>query len=274
MSSRAYSRSYRTYRKRQGRLARKNVRYGGRLQWAAIGRMVPKDKYFDIDQNDQVNSGKKLPNATQSGTYNTLGFGSWVAMMTMNDIPLGSTHSTRDSNSVWVTSLQCKGNIRTKPELLDHGDTATCDQYYRFQIVVDRQCNGASASAVQLLEGTTASDPLWQFKDLEHAPRFWILVDKTLKHPCHCCYSGDAAASGTEIYKMNNETEFNFYHKFKKPLKINFETTITNDGDGTTISNITTNNLFIVIYSRPEVAASSGTQLSSLNMRTRVRFRD
>ncbi len=158
----------------------------------------------------------------------------------LNLIPQGVTESTRVGRKCIIKKINLMGFL-----LLNSGTAQTTDTY-RVMLVLDKQCNGAAATVLGVLE--TADEK--SFNNLSNSNRFTVLknwygsINKT-------------ADIGTNI----NAT--------MKTLKYNKACNIPIEFSSTTgaITEIRSNNLFLIGLT------STGTTLS-ISHNTRVRFSD
>ncbi len=163
-----------------------------------------------------------------------------VLSESLNLIPQGVTESTRVGRKCTIKKINMMGFI-----LLNSG-TAVTGETYRMMLVLDKQCNGAAATVLNVLQ--TADEK--SFNNLATSNRFQVLknwygsINKT-------------ADIGTNINAQIKTFKFN------KSCNLPIEFSATSGAIGT----IQSNNIFLIALS------SVGTSIS-ISHNTRVRFSD
>lgn len=148
---------------------------------------------------------------------------------TLNLVTQGDTASTRDGNVIVISSIEIIGRLAQVPAAA----TVSAPIVYIW-LILDRQCNGnapaATGSALSPLQydGTNACTlrPIpanqWTFKTIKK----WAI-------PLN-------SQAGVSTAFNNVSCDFSYYKKFKNGLEIRF------NGNGGTISDIMSNNLFLL----------------------------
>lgn len=160
----------------------------------------------------------------------------------------GANETNRIGRKIRITSFAWRIHI------IKNSATSTAGDHDMFRIIVgiDRQCNGAQPAVSDILE--TASN-VSSFYNLVNTGRFKILHDKT--HQLNFRSAGGAGGAADTRW---GERGFYYkgYHRLNLPVEY----------DGTTgaITEIRTNNLFILLISHGATCAVGGEGL------TRVRF--
>lgn len=119
----------------------------------------------------------------------------------INKIAQGATELERIGRKVIVKSIHIKGKIQTKnTNVTDNGQTIV-----RIIVFLDKQCNGAIASVLDLLESTT-----WDsFRSLDNSGRFKFLLDRTVvcSAQMNIVPTGDVpqAAGTNKVFRFNTK---------------------------------------------------------------------
>ena len=159
---------------------------------------------------------KKFFDTILAGT--TVGVSGTILSSSLNLIPQGATQNERIGLKCKAVSLHIRGKVS-----LDPTATATdAMDRVRFIVYVDKQANGAAATAANILEATVNIDA---FRNLENTHRFRILADKiytvastasdgttfirssrTIKHNIDCSYQlyFDGATGAITEVRSNN----------------------------------------------------------------------
>ncbi len=106
--------------------------------------------------------------AAQNGT---------IFSSSLNAIPQGVGESERTGRKCTVKQLTIRFHLNANSAVLPG---ATGD-LYRIIVYLDKQTNGAAATAPLILEGNGGAVNLLSFRNLENTARFWTLYDKTHK---------------------------------------------------------------------------------------------
>lgn len=172
---------------------------------------------------------------TSAGTIATNSAG----QATLTAIPTGDGASARSGRRALITSFHVKGYIKLSglyPANTAVDPDGELSDSIRMIFYVDKQCNGAAATAANLL--ATANDHN-SFRNLEYNKRFYILLDKTMT-----ISSGNLTHNGTYILSGDVYKNFSFNKTFKKGLPIVFT------GTGTpAMTNIISNNINVLLIS-------------------------
>ncbi len=174
--------------------------------------------------------------------------GVFVTNGSLCEIPQGVEESERIGRKVVVRTISVKCKMR-----LATSTTATGNNMYRLIFYVDHQCNGATATALDILE----QDDLLSFRNLANRSRFDIIYDETkVMNPTA------AAGNGT----ANDFGEVFHYKEFDMPVNIPLE--FDNSAATGAIATIRSNNigLMLIMQDATEVVNFTGT--------VRLRFTD
>ena len=167
---------------------------------------------------------------------------------TINDIAQGVTEKQRVGRKCVLKSIWVK-YLLSLPEQ-DAQATPVVGDSLRLIVYNDRQCNGATAAVLDVLE--TAD--ILSFKNLANEGRFQILCDKTMS----INYLSLASDGAGVVSQASVEQWYTFYKKLDTPIEFNAATGA--------ITEIRSNNIgFIVI---------SESGICGFNSKWRVRFAD
>ncbi len=167
---------------------------------------------------------------------------------TINIIPQGVTEVQRIGRKCTIRSIMWRGKV-SLPELELEGNPGTPERV-RLILYLDKQCNGATATALGILEAVTPDD----YRNLANSGRFNILMDKNIV----LNYS-TLSHFATNSFSMAGVTRnFSFFKKCAIPIEF----------DSTTgaLTEIRSNNLGLLIVAEDGAA--------SLVSRVRLRFSD
>ncbi len=185
-------------------------------------------KFHDIDIDDAV--------IAQAGTITD----------SINKIAQGTTEVTRIGRKCTIKSI----NWRYDLIMAAATSSSAASDVVRIILYLDKQCNGATATATAILE----SDDYQSFNNLANKSRFRTLMDRT--------YSLNAQAGGgdgtTEDY-AENITHDSFYKKCNIPVEF--------DSTAGAITEIRSNNIGILVLSKVGGIATFTSKL-------RIRFSD
>ncbi len=197
---------------------------------AQLPRAVQELKFHDLDLDDQV-----------------VAMGSQVEVTSLNVIAQGTTESQRIGRRVVIKQIHYRYNI-SLPATATAADTS---DVIRIMIVIDKQCNGAAADDLDILE----SADYQSFNNLSNKKRFTVLFDRTYAVKCHA-----GAGNGTNDGFVNDMQAYEWH----KDCNI----VIEYDNSATTgvITSQRSNNLLWLTASR---VGKGGT-----NGKVRLRFHD
>ncbi len=138
------------------------------------------------------------------------------AFFSLNLVAEGSSSSQRQGQQIKVFQLYMNGTVKI-------GSGAT-DTLIRYMIVLDKQCNGAFPATTALLQDITASDALISPINTNNKYRFQVLYNKL--------------ARLSPEYPSQQLKYFS-----RKQYKIRYS------GSTNSITEVTSNNLFLLIFS-------------------------
>ncbi len=171
-----------------------------------------------------------------------------VITATVNIIAQGNTESTRNGRKCTIKAIQWRYRIGL-PEILNQANPANTDTL-RVIMYLDKQCNGATAATLDLLE--TAD--FQSFRNLANTQRFDFLHDKVYS----LNYTNMAADAAVQFSNSATKRSIQFYKKCNIPLEFN-----SNAG---AIGEIRSNNIGVLLV------GSDGT--CSFESKIRLRFSD
>ncbi len=169
---------------------------------------------------------------------------------TINIIAQGVTESTRVGRKCTIKSMNWNWIIRL-PES-DAQATPAGGDSIRIIVYLDKQCNGAAASATDLLE----TDDFQSYRNLANSGRFVFLMDKMIT----LNYQGMASDGAGVVSQANFAKTGVFFKKCDIPIEYD------NSASDGTLATIRTNNLGVMIV------GLSGTM--TFFSKIRLRFSD
>lgn len=191
-------------------------------------RYKPKGRRNKLEEKrikKTVNEMSYLKKVKQSkyldGTWNITSSTSGTIYGSLATIGQGDGSNNRNGDKIQVTRLEISGevNLPTTSTVADMND------YVRYIVYVDKQCNGANATVAALLEN---ADPA-SFYNPDNMPynnprRFRILFDKTFNLNASC-----AGYNGTNIVSGTVRKPFKFTKDFKLNLQYNGSTGVVSE---------------------------------------------
>ncbi len=172
-------------------------------------------KFFDVTLDDAVVAGSGAGAITDS----------------LNKIPQGVTEKERIGRKCTIKSIWWRYQVSLPGQ--DAGVTPKVGDSLRMILYQDKQCNGATATATDLLETATLQD----FRNLANQGRFIIHMDKVV----NINYGGmasDGAGVVSQAFVQRNAT---FYKKCNIPIEFSATTGA--------ITEIRSNNLGVLLIS-------------------------
>lgn len=164
---------------------------------------------------------------------------------TINQIPVGDGPSGRIGRQIVLTSIQIQYS-------LDIHHTETNVIYFRFMLVLDKQCNGTAATAADVMN----TNALMSYRNLDNAERFVVLVDRTHRYsPSALASAGTLRYSGPGIQ--------NVYRKCNIPIV--YDNSLTTG----VIATMRSNNVLIMCWIQGQQTA-----LNDFKCVGRLRYRD
>lgn len=176
-------------------------------------------KYFDAD-------------------FSVLASNSGTVIPSLNLISEGTDPTERIGRKVVIHSLTVKTQYLYQPasEVSNHSS-----QQVRTIIYIDKQCNGATAAASDVIGG--GSNEYIQFREMTKLGRFRVLCDYTHLYNATAGLSGDV----TPVWPTQR-------HQFNKHLRLKLP--IVFDGPTGAIGEICCNNLGIIHFTRATTSGS------------------
>lgn len=154
--------------------------------------------------------------------------GSVLEAGSLINIAQDTGESDRIGRKCTVKSIHFKGQLI----LPTQADIATASDRYRIIVYHDKQCNGATAAVLDLLQ----TEDIDSFRNLENSGRFVIFYDKT-----QAINASAAAGNGTD----NDTVAVHRHWKFNKTCNLPIEYSNTTGA----ISGIRSNNIGIMVIS-------------------------
>lgn len=189
-------------------------------------------KFHDVDVNDAtISAGGTILNAG-----------------TINIIPQGVTESQRIGRKCTIKSIGWRWRLSLLAQ--DAGATPVSADTVRVIMYLDKQCNGATAAASDLIE----SDDFQSFNNLSNSQRFVTLMDRTVTLNVPNMASDAAGVVSSSNYFVDGT----FFKKCDIPIEFNSTTGA--------IAEIRSNNLGILVI--------GFTGNTVLNSKIRLRFSD
>ncbi len=161
-------------------------------------------------------------------------------------IPQGVTEGERVGRKAFFHSMFVKGVLSLSTSTV----VASAGEVVKISLVLDKQCNGAAATTLSLVD----TDTLLSFNNLANAGRYKTLWSKniTLNHTAAC-------GNGTSNDTVQLKRPFSFFVKMALPIEFD-------DVTGA-ITEIKSNNVFMMTQS-----LVGG--LATIQFHSRVRFTD
>lgn len=156
-------------------------------------------------------------------------------------IQQGTGESQRVGRKIVLRKVLCRGAVN-----LDGTGLNDASDVVRIMLVKDKQTNGAVAAVTDILE----DDQVLSFNKLENKGRFTILKEVIVE-----VNSTAAAYDGTNVVHNIGTKYFSFFHECNIPIEYS--------GNGGTVADLTTNNVFLVAIS------ISGAAYLTTNVRVR-----
>lgn len=205
---------------------------------------------------------RKYYDSEFSGTLTTIG-GDWtgteVDPATLNTlcVPVtGNDINNRIGRKIDVLSIKIRGAI-VWPSQTNQTAADTCSQV-RVILYQDKQTNATQAQGEQLINSGGASQALYMFQNPASFGRFRVLKDKM-----YSVGNPSITYDGTNVEQSGLARNFKMNVKFKKPVRINFNST-----NGGTVADIVDNSFHII------VGAIVGTSTTVFQYKSRVVYVD
>ncbi len=139
-------------------------------------------------------------------------------------IPQGVDNNERVGRSICVSSIQVDGRIRLVAGVAASGG----HNLVKVQLVLDKQCNGADATILDVVETATIDS----YRNLANAKRFKILATKVIN------LQGSFYGNGTDTKSGPVGVPFTLYKKLSLP--------VVYDSTAGAVTELQTNNLFLM----------------------------
>ncbi len=187
-------------------------------------------KFHDLDINDAV--------IAQNGT---------IAQASCNIIAQGTTESERVGRKCTIRSINWRFQMQ-----LDQDSTNSSSETIRVLLYLDKQTNGAAATALNILE----SDDFQSFNNLSNKGRFLTLMDRQ-----YTLNKQAAAGNGTTNIFAETQVNDTFFKTVNIPIEFD------NSANTGAIGTQRTNNIGLLILGQTGAIAS-------FNSKMRLRFSD
>lgn len=189
--------------------------------------------------------------ATVSGT--TMASAGTVLSSSINLIDEGNGVNQMAGRKVVVTKLQMRLTVQSTPNTNAAVNNLFSSPQYRLAIILDRQCNGTTASVLDVFQ----TNNLRTFNNLSNSRRFKIL--KEIEGVVETPITYDATNS--VFAASRNTVQHTVYLRVNIPI-----TFVDQSGGARVLSEITSNNILVIGYS-----VNGNAEVS---YRTRIRFTD
>lgn len=134
-----------------------------------------------------------------------------ITKASVNTIAQGTTQSTRIGRKIVIKKLLWKFVV-TLPEA---GNMTQASDILRIILYVDKQCNGATAAVLDIIDSTSLS----AFRALDNSQRFNILMDKTIN-----IFSSAGSGNGTASDSAEKHIAMRFYKNLSIPVEFSSTT--------------------------------------------------
>nr|DAD57182.1 MAG TPA: capsid protein [Cressdnaviricota sp.] len=168
---------------------------------------------------------------------------------------VGDGDSNRDGKKITVYSLQLDGAILYPAQT--NQSTADFSPVVDLYVVLDKQTNQAQLNSEDVLTNTSADTNCPAMRDLGFVKRFRILK--------HIKFTAPLLAitfDGTNIEQTGVQKNFHYFHKFKKPMVVNF----LGGSTAAAIASVIDNSIHII------ARVSNSTLAPTLVYNSRIRF--
>ncbi len=171
-----------------------------------------------------------------------------ILSTTLNAVPQNTTESGRIGRKIVMRSISMKGSIL----VAESNSTNKGYQRVRFIVYKDKQCNGATAQLLDILETVKVDS----FRNLANTARFSILMDKT--------WNLNAAAAAGNGTSDNDLVEFGKGITWNKRCNIPVEF----NGVGGGLSEIRSNNVGVMAI------IDTSEPVTRIGYTVRIRYND
>ncbi len=211
--------------------------------------MRPEKKFYDFSL--------AVADLTQNGVFAVKTGGVTADSTTLVDIAQGVTENQRIGRKCTITNIYLRMNFQFDFDA--NADILTARlarEVVRVIVYWDKQCNGAAATAAQLLEGAT---PTYNaFRNLANKKRFVFLYDKMFTWSTTVIAVGLNASVQSEILQKDYTVKISK----KVFMPIEFESTTG------AITEIRSNNIGMIFFTK------YGARMSVVVSQCRIRFTD
>ncbi len=214
----------------------------------------PEKKFYDTDLTDtSIGSGGQAFIAALGGPA--------ASTLTMVDIKQGVGEKERIGRKCTITNIYIRLTVEWITIVSAGGSLTPLQGHERIRIILfwDKQCNGAAANFVDILE----SDKINSFRNLANNKRFVILYDKTRDFSAQWIAAGDGTANDEAI--CHREYSWKITKKVFIPIEYNSTTGA--------LSEIRSNNIGLYAWSSNGARMRLVTNGNSVS-KTRIRFID
>lgn len=149
-----------------------------------------------------------------------------VFMDTLNGLAVGNTVNTRIGNRVCLKNV----NLYITASAATGSTAGQGDDVFRVILYIDHQCNGAAATATDILE----SDVYDSFRNMNQAERFTVLKDKFITFSGLTGAGASTNASNPKFHKMS----------WKGSMFLHY------GGAGATVADLRSNNVGVLLITR------------------------
>lgn len=200
------------------------------------GSTAPEKKFFDVKH-----------------AAVTLTTGGVVTDQSLNLIDQGNDECQMIGRKVVIKSFMIRGIMRFPQQTNAVIGSVNAADTCRFALVLDKQCNGATATVALMYQNTD----IWTFNNLENSSRFSILKEWKMNIGSSLNFNDDANV----YFSGDVERQFKYFKKCNIPLEFGIQS-----GGSRVITEVKSNNLFLIGFSHDGKI--------SVEYRTRIRYAD
>lgn len=163
--------------------------------------------------------------------------GSTIAADTINIIAQGVLENQRVGRKCTIKAINWRWTLR----ILNTGTIGNTSDIVRIILYLDKQTNGAPATAILILEAGAGSVDFQSYNNLENKGRFRILYDKTVTMQC---MSGSGRGTTDTLAFGEGQKHGSFYKKCNIPIEYD------NSASTGVLTTIRSNNLGVLLLSQ------------------------
>jgi len=187
---------------------------------------------------------------------------SGLSVQHLTAVSQGAGESERIGRNIFVKSLQITFFAEVQEGYESAGLAAINEVEVTFFVVLDKQCNATSPTASAIWNQPVASIALGghPMRNLEYKDRFKILATRRV------ILNADTSGTGSHVVIKGDHEYTNYFKKWKKPWKQQYDTT------GATISSVTNESITVWAHvTNTPYVRTTGTAFS-LGFQARARY--